>query len=269
MAPADFDRRYVMFHHISSSRRSIRAVSAIAAAVASAAVISACSSDTLAGGTTQAQLAFTTGGPVAAASIAPSTAAAPTASATLSDVKLTVDRAELKRAQTDACAGDHDEDGGESSASTTPAPSTDNCAEVKIGPTTIDLPLTPGLVNLPANTIPAGTFREFELSVSQVELTGSFTDATGSTPFDVTLPVRVRQEVEFTTPLVVTDGAPAAVTVSVDVSHWLVNPDGTAVDPSKIANDPVLMAAVVARIRASFRAFEDRNHDGKDDHGSN
>ena len=257
-----------MHNHIGRSKQTIRATSAIAAAITSAVIISACSSDSVVGGTTQAQLAFTTTGAAAAANLSPAAATTPVAGATLSDVKLTVDRAELKRAHTDACEGDHDEDGGESDGSTTAAPSTDNCAEVKIGPTTIDLPLTPGLVTIPANTIPVGTFREFELSVSKVELTGTFVDATGSSsPFDVTLPVRVRQEVEFATPLVVTDGAPAAVTVNVDVSQWLVNPDGTAVDPSKIANDPVLMAAVVARIRASFHAFEDRNHDGKDDHG--
>ncbi|HEY5062035.1 MAG TPA: hypothetical protein VII52_10895 [Gemmatimonadaceae bacterium] len=259
-----------MHNHIGRSKQAIRVSSAIAAAITSAVIISACSSDSVVGGTTQAQLAFTTTGSAAVANLSPATATTPTAGATLSDVKLIVDRAELKRAHTDACEGDHDEDGGESSASTTPAPSTDNCAEVKIGPTTIDLPLTPGLVTIPANTIPVGTFREFELSVSKVELTGTFVDATGtSSQFDVTLPVRVRQEVEFATPLVVTDGVPAAVTVTVDVSHWLVNPDGTAVDPSEIANDPVLMAAVVARIRASFHAFEDRNHDGKDDHGGN
>ena len=257
-----------MHNHLARSKQTMRVTSAIAAGITSAIIISACSSDSVVGGTTQAQLAFTTTGSAAVGNISPAAATTPAAGATLSDVKLTIDRAELKRAHTDACEGDHDEAGGEANASTTAAPSTDNCAEVKIGPTTIDLPLTPGLVTMLANAIPVGTFREFELSVSQVELAGTFSDGTSSAPFDVVLPVRVRQEVEFATPLVVTDGAPAAVTVNVDVSHWLVNPDGTAVDPSKIANDPVLMAAVVARIRASFHAFEDRNHDGKDDHGS-
>lgn len=258
-----------MHHHIARSKHMIRVSSAIAAAIASAVVISACSSDSVAGGTTQAQLAFTTTGSAAVLNVAPAGTITPAASATLSGVKLTVDRAELKRAHTDACEGDHDEGGDPSAGTTTAAAPTDNCAEVKIGPTTIDLPLVPGLATIPANTIPVGTFREFELSVSQVELTGTFSDGITSTPFDVVLPVRVRQEVEFATPLVVTDAAPAAVTVNVDVSHWLVNPDGTAVDPTKIANDPVAMAAVVGRIRASFHAFEDRNHDGKDDHGSN
>jgi hypothetical protein len=257
-----------MHNHIGRSKQTIRVTSAIAAAITSAVIISACSSDSVVGGTTQAQLAFTTAGSAALANLSPATATTPAAAATLSDVKLTVDRAELKRSHTDACEGDHDEGGDPSAGTTTAAAPTDNCDEVKIGPTTIDLPLAPGLVTIPANTIPVGTFREFELSVSQVELTGTFVDATGvSTPFDVVLPVHVRQEVEFATPLVVTDGVPAAVTVNVDVSHWLVNPDGTAVDPTKIANDPVAMAAVVSRIRASFHAFEDRNHDGKDDHG--
>ena len=114
---------------------------------------------------------------------------------------------------------------------------------------------------MPANTIPAGTFRELELRVTQVEL-----KAFGGTAFDVTIQC-VHTEIEFETPLVVTEGTPTSVTVRVPAGTWLVNADGSLVDPSKIGTTPSLLAQVKNRIAASLRAFEDRDHDGHDDHG--
>lgn len=176
----------------------------------------------------------------------------------LTHVTLTLARAELKRISSDACKGDDDgENQGASSAATM-----EDCAEVKVGPTTVDLPLTGGMVTVPANAIPAGTFRQLELRVSSVRLQGTF----DAKPFDVTLPVDVRGEIEFATPIVVTDGTPTSITVNVPANTWLVNPDGTLIDPNAILTNPTLLTTVKSRIAASFRAFEDENHDGKDDH---
>jgi hypothetical protein len=138
----------------------------------------------------------------------------------------------------------------------------EDCAEVKVGPTTVELPLTGGMVTVPSNAIPAGTFRQLELRVSSVRLQGTF----DAKPFDVTLPVDARGEIEFATPIVVTDGTPTSITVNVPANTWLVNPDGTLIDPSTILTNPSLLTTVKNRIAASFRAFEDENHDGKDDH---
>jgi hypothetical protein len=79
--------------------------------------------------------------------------------------------------------------------------------------------------------------------------------------------VRVRQEVDLDTPLVVTDGTPVSVTVNVSVNDWFTNADGSLIDPSTVLANPSVLARVKARIRASFRAFEDDDHDGKEDHG--
>ena len=238
----------------------------IGTVAAGAAVIAACSSSTAGlSGNSQTQLAFMTSAPftglAASAATAPVTSGGHTLD--LTQVTLTVDRAELKRVHTDACAGDHDESDDVQGTSSNSATNTANCAEVKIGPTTVDLPLTPGLVTVAANAIPVGTYRELAVSVSQVRLKGTY----DGTAFDVLLPVKVRQEIELSAPLVVTDGKPASITVNVPVSGWLVNNDHSLVDPSKILADHSLLAAVRARIAASFRAFEDDNHDGKDEHG--
>lgn len=179
----------------------------------------------------------------------------------LTQVTLSVARIELKRAVTSACSDDdalHDDDGDDTAHT-----SVEDCAEMKVGPTTVDLPLSGGMVTLPANALPAGTFRELELRLSQVELKGTF----DGQAFDVTLPVDVHGEIEFGTPLSVVDGSPTAITINVPVNNWLVNADGSLIDPRTISTNSTLLEVVRDRIRASLRAFEDEDHDGHDDHG--
>jgi hypothetical protein len=176
-------------------------------------------------------------------------------------VTLTISRAELKAAKSNACPGDDDEDDDANDDHPAVVASTAQCGELKIGATTIALPLGSGMATIPANAIPAGTFREFELRVSQVELTGTF----DGKAFDVTIPVRAKTEIDFSTPLVVTAGQPTQITVNVPVNNWLVNSDGSLVDPSKITASSSLLSQIKTRIMHSFHAFEDRDHDGHDD----
>jgi hypothetical protein len=220
--------------------------------------ITACSNSTGVGANAPTQLSFTTSALAssnAAAALAPITSGGHTLD--LTQVTLTIDRAELKRATSNGCREDEGDDDHGGTAMTM-----EDCAEVKVGPTTVDLPLTGGMVTLPSNAIPAGTFHELELRVSSVRLKGTF----DTKAFDVTLPVNARGEIEFATPLVVTDGTPTSITVNVPVNMWLVNPDGTLVDPTTILASPSLLTTIKNRITASFRAFEDEDHDGKDDH---
>lgn len=220
--------------------------------------IMGCSSSVGIGANAPAQLSFTTGSSTAspaAAALAPITNGGHTLD--LTHVTLTIARAELKRATTDGCREDQgDEDHGGT------ATTMEDCAEMQVGTTSVDLPLTGTLVTLPANALPAGTFHELELRVSTVRLQGTF----DGKAFDVTLPINTRGEIEFATPLVVTDGTPTSITVNVPANTWLVNPDGTLVDPSSIATNSSLLGTIRSRVAASFRAFEDEDHDGKDDH---
>lgn len=244
---------------LANSTRSIVRPLAVLSVFAGTTAIAACAGDAtgLKGGASQ--IAFKTTSSVAG-NVALSTIPVTNGGHTLdlTSVSLTISRAELKRAKTDVCPGD--EDGDDDHPAQTA--STETCGELKIGLTTVDLPLTGALTTLPANTLPAGTFREFELRVSQVELKGTY----DGKAFDVLLPVRVKSEVEFSTPLVVTKDAPTSITVNVPVNTWLVNSDGSLVDPSTILTSPSTLALVKARVAASFRAFEDRDHDGEDDH---
>ena len=241
------------------SRTLLRLTSPSGAAIAmSVAGIMGCSNSMDIGANAPAQLSFSTSSTTAsgaAASLVPVTNGGHTLD--LTQVTLTIARAELKRSTTDGCAEDEGDDDHGGSATTM-----EDCAEVKVGTTSVDLPLNGTLVTLPANALPAGTFRELELRVASVRLQGTFDTKT----FDVTLPVNARGEIEFATPLVVADGTPTSITVNVPVGSWLVNPDGSLVDPNAIATNSTLLATIKTRVTASFRAFEDEDHDGRDDH---
>lgn len=243
------------FHDTTRLHRS----TAIGATFAAAIVLAACSGSSDLGPRSAAQIAFTS-----TSSLGANAASVPVSSGghtlDLTQVTLGISRIELKRALTTACSDDalHD-DGGDDSTHT----GVEDCAELKVGPTTVDLPLTGGMVTLPANALPAGTFRELELRLSQVELKGTF----DGQAFDVTLPVDVHGEIELSTPLAVVDGAPTAITINVPVNDWLTAADGSLIDPRTIVSSSTLLDELRGRIRASLHAFEDEDHDGHDDAG--
>lgn len=243
-------------------RRTVTRRATLAATIVAASTFAACSSssDLAPGGSSH--IAFTSSSTLGgSAATVPITSGAHTLD--LTQAILTVSRVELKRVETNACSGDDalGDDGGDDTHTT--ATGVEDCAELEVGPTTVDLPLSGGMVTLPANALPAGTFRELEVRVSQVELKGTFDGKS----FDVMLPVNVHDEIEFDTPLVVTDGAPTSITINVPVGNWLTNADGSLIDPNTIASSPTLLDQFRSRIRASLHAFEDEDHDGHDDHG--
>jgi hypothetical protein len=263
-------------HKLSWSTRTLVSapvrLGAIATAIVTAGALAACSDSTSASLASHSQLAFSIGAPGgAAAALAPQTVGGHTLD--LTQASVTIDRAELKLAANDTCAGDN-EDGDDDVVVPAGGAAADkdggdngnrghDCAEVKVGPQVVDLPLTGNLVTIPADSIPPGTYRQIELRVSQVVLVGTF----DGTAFSDTIPVHARAEIEFDTPVVVAAGQPTTITVNVPVNTWLVNADGSLVDPTTLLANPATLAQVRNRIAASLRAFEDNDHDGHDDHG--
>jgi len=240
----------------------------MASLLALAGLATACS-DATSTNRSATQLAFTTGPALGAhADAAPITIGGHTLD--LSAVTITVSRAELKPAASAVCADDNNEGADDnrspsSGASADGGPNgggNDDCGEMKIGPTTIDLPLDGSVVAVPADAIPAGTFQELELRLAFIRLQGTF----DGKAFDVTLSTPVRGDIQFTTPVVVTAGTATSITVTVPVATWFTNTDGSLLDPSKLNSTPSLMSQFVGRIAASFHAFEDEDHDGHDDH---
>jgi hypothetical protein len=244
-------------------------LAAVVLGLATLAAAGACSSDSAGlqpGGASHlafgASTAVTTGASLATTPLTPVTIGGNTINFT--QVTLDVSRAELKPQQGVMCADERDDHDDDDDAGDTPPTTTSNdCAEVKTGAFSVDLPVDGSLVQVPADALPPGTYRDIEVRLSDVHVVGTYNDA----PFDVTLPVHMRGEVPLSTPLVVTEGTATSVTVDVPFDLWFINSDGTLLDPNTIAGDSDLMQIVRNRIRASFRAFEDRDHDNHDDHG--
>ena len=178
----------------------------------------------------------------------------------LQQVQLTVDRAKLERSGA-LCSDDDDEHGDDIDDDDEDDDGEDECEDVRIGATTFDLPLSGGVVTLDQTAVRAGTYEKIELRISQARLRGLF----DGQPFDVTVPVDVERELILSPPLVVTENAPATITVNVAVATWLINSDGSLIDPRRLGSSSVLRSFVRSRISSSFRAFEDRDRDGKDD----
>ena len=238
----------------------------VASALSAMTLAAACSdstSTTLSG----TQLGFTTGAALGAhADAAPITVNGHTLS--LTAVTLTVSRAELKPGAAAVCADDNqgaDDDrgpGGGGASGDANHNSSDDCDEMKIGPTTIDLPLDGSVVTVPADAIPAGTFQQLELRLAFIRLQGTF----DGKAFDVTVSAPVRGEIQFATPLVVTAGTATSITVTVPVAQWFTNADGSLLDPSQLNSNQSLLGQFLGRVGSSFHAFEDEDHDGRDDH---
>jgi archaellin len=176
----------------------------------------------------------------------------------LQHVTLVVTKLELERSHGVACVSENESDDGDHNGSLRD----DECEEIKIGPTTVELQTSGALTTITGPALPAGTFREIEVRISQVRLRGTF----DGQAFDVTVDVHVRPELSLDPPLVVTDGTPTSITVQVPLANWFVNFDGSLINPAQLASNTTLQATIRSRIAGSFHAFEDRDHDGHDDH---
>jgi hypothetical protein len=243
-----------MIDHASPARALLVRGAALALSLAA---LGACS-DSTSVDSMSSQLAFTAGGTASSATRAliPVTKDGHTLNLTAATIVVT--RASLKKTSTDMCGADDEDEGNDDRG----RGHSGNCGEVKIGPALVDLPLDGKIVTIPGNTIPPGTYRNIDVRVSLVRLEGTF----DGKAFDVTIPVNAKAQADFETPLVVAADSAVAVTVNLPVDTWLVRGDGTLIDPTKLTTTPALMALVQLKIASSIRAFEDRDHDGRDDH---
>jgi hypothetical protein len=161
----------------------------------------------------------------------------------------------------------------------------DDADEVKVGPFLIDLTgdqLTGGIKHVFDADVPAGTFEELKVVVGPVDpanagfaamngesviVDGTVTTTgadgtTTTTPFSFQSTLRAAQQQESEI-VVASSGASSNVTLTIDPSGWFKAADGSRLDP----NDAAAKARIENNIRASIRAFCDRDRDGEDDHG--
>ncbi len=192
----------------------------------------------------------------------------------LRSVELVLREIELKRVEAASCdsiAGNND------------------CEEFETGTTLVSLPLGATAIDAVVSVnAPAGMYDKLEFKIHKPEssddaafiaanpafdgisirVTGTYSQAGTRSDFTYTSDLDASQEVELATPLTVSDGVPANVTLRVDVSTWFLNAGGTAlVNPASANTGQPNEGLVTNNIEGSFDAFRDDNHDGHDDDG--
>jgi len=163
--------------------------------------------------------------------------------------------------------------------------SDDQCEELESGPYLLDLPLSAGATTVITVDVLPGTYDEFEFKVhkpsddsenaaflaAHPDFNGVSIRVTGTwngEPFTYETDVSAEQEMDLSPPLVVTDAGTSDFTLYIDLGTWFRASDNSLIDPSSANNGGPNESVVNSHITSSFDAFEDENHDGHDDHGS-
>lgn len=256
-----------MFDSLSSLRRSALLLCVVAGA-------SACSDATTGGARHPLTVSITTQsqGLIADRALADITITAGTNSLVITKAQLVARRIELAPVSASGCA--NTEESGDDNAD-----AEDGCAEVEVGPTLIDIPVNGTTATNITASVPAGTYRALEIRVEPIKSGNSrslafiaahpeFKDVSvrvegtfNGKAFVFTSPVDTRIETAFATPVTV-DATNPNVTVAIDLSSWFSDGSSGVLDPGNASN----AGRITANIAGSFRAFEDDDHDGHEDH---
>jgi hypothetical protein len=211
----------------------------------------------------------------ALASVGPISAATTANTLVITKAQVVLDEIELKSSTTTVCSESEADDNH------TAEQDDNDCAEMKLDPMIVDLPVD-GVTQLDVGAlVPAGTYRELEFKIDAVDTGEHASSAAFLTahPDFRNVAVRVegtfngqpfvfisredaRFELEFNPAITVGSGATSNVTVAIDVSAWFKNASGDFVNPSDASN----ASLISGNIKQSLHAFEDEDHDGRDDH---
>lgn len=131
--------------------------------------------------------------------------------------------------------------------------------EMKGSTVIVGVPSNGSLTTPVTATLAAGTYTKLEMKVASARIQGTF----DGQAFDITVPVAEDLETVISPPLVVTEAGSANVTVSINLSGWFANEDGSAIDPRSL--DSSSMSRLRDNIHNSLEAFDDNDHDGRDD----
>ena len=196
--------------------------------------------------------------------------------------QLVVRNVKLKSA-TAVCSDDNDDEKtGKSSNSSARREDDDDCAEIRAGPFLVNVPVNGADGARVAVAVPAGTYTSIRLWLHKVtsgdaadvafrqanpdfrdislRLEGTF----NGTPFKFVNDVNAKLTVPLTKPLVIGTGGDD-VTVSIDLSTWFLRSSGGLFSPAAANTPGQVQAQVQNNIRNAFRAFKDKNKDGRED----
>ncbi len=182
----------------------------------------------------------------------------------------------------DDSGGDSSDDSDSDSTTSNPDSSASNgaCQELHTGPVLVDLPLTENAVTSITALVPRGTYREIEFRIhklgddtpeeralasqhpefdrASIRVEGTFNGA----PFVFVSEENEDRELEFQPPIVIDEGN-ENVTIRLDVSRWFRTGSGGVIDPATANKGGANEKLVRDNIRASIRAFEDDDRNGR------
>lgn len=163
--------------------------------------------------------------------------------------------------------------------------SDDECEELESGPFLLDLPLTGGATTQFSVAVLPGSYDEFEFEVHKpsddaedaafltanptfngvsIRVTGSW----NGVAFTYETDVSAEQEIDLVPPLVVAAESTTDFTLFIDINTWFRNTGNLLINPATANKGGVNESIVNSRITQSFEAFEDSDHDGRDDDDS-
>jgi len=248
-------------------------------------VLAGCSDSTM-GSVSFALTSRTTAAPLPAAAfsasvIAPSVAAAGDSTVIalgndtviVRSAQLVLKKVELKRADVAACDA---------------VVANGDCEEFETGATLVSLPLgSTAMAPQVAVSAPPGMYDKLEFQIHKpgsnddatfigahpdfatisIRVSGTYSQAGSRSDFTFTSDVDQGQESTLVPAVTVQEGGTLNVTLRVDIATWFLNSAKTALVSPATANKGQPNESVVANnIQNSFKAFEDDNHDGLEDH---
>ncbi len=153
------------------------------------------------------------------------------------------------------------------------------CGEFEAGPFRLTIPLN-SVELVVAVDVPAGTYHEVEFEIHKVsgsnaafaaanpDMVGKSIRVEGTfngQPFVFESDLEVEQELDLVPPLVVTGTSSTGLTIRVDLGTWFRTAGGGLISPATANAGGPNRDLVRQNIRNSFRVFEDRDRDGRED----
>lgn len=213
-------------------------------------------------------------------------AVGPAGELVLKRVQLVLGRVELSRSDATTCVesddqGDDNGDGDNLNSDDKTKKTDDaDCEDFSKTPMLANVPVDDAVHTIISVPVAAGTYTRLEAKLAPADAAtvtalGAPADMVGKSvrvegtykgaPFVYTSPVRTGLEFKFDPPLVV-DGTGKNATIHIEITRWFTTASGAVIDPATANAGGVNANLVQSNIRSSFKAFEDDDRKGDDDH---
>jgi hypothetical protein len=240
--------------------------------------VAACGSDTTGTNRQQVQLSFTTNANTGAAASPMRMSSDITVGASndlvLTKVQVVIGKIELNEEETTSCVAEIED------ANDDHADVGEECEDVARDPILVDIPLDDAAHTVANVPLAQGTYSKLEakleparaeattFNAANPNLVGKSIRVEGTykgAAFVFTSATRTSLEMEFSPPLVI-DATSTNATISFDVRKWFLDSNGAAIDPNTATPGSSALQKIEDNVHRSFRAFEDDDKSGMDDH---